>query len=89
MASRQKGFNRDDDQHVIERSLYKAVSPLGKGWGMEVVEAVTEIYKIDFSDNSEQNISEIESALRDILGTSGDIFIDRFYSELKGSGLAL
>jgi hypothetical protein len=51
-----------------------------------VIEAMIDHFRVDFSDDTEHTISGIESALREILGNAADLFIDRFYDELRIAG---
>jgi hypothetical protein len=69
--------------------LSRALSKLGEGWDLDVIEAMVDQYDIDFSHESESTISDIECALRDLLGSGANLFIDRFYDELKKSGFKL
>jgi hypothetical protein len=73
----------------LEACLSRALSKLGEGWDLDVIEAMVDQYNIDFSRESESTISEIECALRDLLGSGANLFIDRFYDELKKSGIKL
>lgn len=70
----------------LEACLRDALKPLGEGWNLDVIEAIADHYDVRFSDKSEATISEIECALREILGSSADLFIDKFYAELKRAG---
>jgi len=72
--------------HPVEACLRKALHPLGEGWDLDVIEAMIENYRVDFSDETEHTISGIESALREILGNAAELFIDRFYDELRLAG---
>jgi hypothetical protein len=88
------GFNNskrysESQEHLLEKSLQSALKSIGDGWDMEIIETVAENYNVDYKDFSEQTISDIECALRDLLGSAGDIFINRFYSELRAAGCAL
>ncbi len=73
----------------LEACLSRALSKLGEGWDIDVIEAMVDQYDIDFSSESESTVSDIECALRDLLGSGANLFIDRFYDELKKSGLKL
>jgi len=73
----------------LEACLRNALHPLGQGWDLDVIEAMIDHYRVDLSDNTEHTISGIESALREILGSAADLFIDRFYKELRLSGRCL
>ena len=73
----------------IEACLKDALSPLGEGWNIDVIEAIADYYHVKFRDESESSISEIECALRELLGSSADLFIDRFYAELERAGYKL
>ena len=78
--------NRHRSSHLLERSLQKATMSIGHGWDLEIIEAIVENYHVDFADQTEQTLNKIELALRDILGSAADIFIDKFYSELRRAG---
>jgi len=73
----------------IKACLNQALSPLGEGWSADIIEAMADHYKIDISKESESLISEIDCALRDLLGSSADFFIDRFYDNLRKAGFAI
>lgn len=77
------------ENHVLEKCLRKALSPLGEGCDLDVIEAMIDHYEVDFKDDSELSISGIESSLRELLGSGADLFIDRFYEELKRTGYCL
>ena len=72
--------------HPVESCLRKALHPLGEGWDLDVIEAMIDHYNVNFSEDTEQTISGIESALREILGNAADLFIERFYDELSEAG---
>ena len=72
--------------HPVEACLRKALHPLGEGWDLDGIEAMIDHYNVNFSDDTEQTISGIESALREILGNAADLFIERFYDELSEAG---
>jgi hypothetical protein len=72
--------------HPVEACLRKALHPLGEGWDLDVIEAMIDHYNVNFSEDTEQTISGIESALREILGNAADLFIERFYDELGEAG---
>jgi hypothetical protein len=78
----------NENRHLLERCLQKAALFVGKGWDLEILEAIVENYQIDFTDQSEQTLYKIEIALRDILGSAANIFVDKFYLELKRAGYA-
>jgi hypothetical protein len=73
----------------IKACLNQALSPLGEGWSADIIEAMADHYGVDISKESESTISEIDCALRDLLGSSADFFIDRFYEELRKAGFAI
>jgi len=77
------------ENHVLEKCLRNALSPLGEGCDLDVIEAMIDHYEVDFKDDSELSISGIESSLRELLGSGADLFIDRFYEELKRIGYCL
>jgi len=66
-----------------------ALKPLGEGWNLDVIEAMVEQYRVRFKDESDASIDQIECALRELLGSSANLFIDRFYAELRRSGKKL
>jgi len=72
--------------HVLEKCLRNALAPLGEGFDLDIMEAMIDHYDVDFKDLSELSISGIESSLRELLGSGADLFIDRFYEELKRIG---
>ena len=74
---------------MLEKCLRNALSPLGEGCDLDVIEAMIDHYEVDFKDDSELSISGIESSLRELLGSGADLFIDRFYEELKRTGYCL
>ncbi len=84
IISREKSRN----QHLLERSLQKTALSFGKGWDLELMETIIDNYEVDFRDQSDQTLGKIETALREILGKAADLFIDRFYSELRKAGYA-
>lgn len=73
----------------LEACLRDALSPLGEGWNIDVIEAIAEQYQVKFRDESDASIGQIECALRELLGSSANLFIDRFYAELKRAGYSL
>jgi hypothetical protein len=73
-------------KYQLEMCLRDALRPLGEGWNLDVIEAIADQYHVKFSDRSESSISEIECALRELLGSSANLFIDRFYAELERAG---
>jgi hypothetical protein len=73
-------------RHNLKTCLNQALSPLGEGWSVDIIEAMADNYGVDLSKESESSISDIECSLRDLLGSSADFFIDRFYVELKKAG---
>ena len=73
----------------IEACLRDALGSLGEGWDLEVIEALIDQYKVDFSEVTESSISSIECGLREMLGSAADIFIDNFYTELRRAGCPL
>jgi hypothetical protein len=72
--------------HMLEKCLRNALAPLGEGFDLDIMEAMIDHYDVDFKDVSELSISGIESSLRELLGSGADLFIDRFYEELKRTG---
>lgn len=74
---------------MLEKCLRNALSPLGEGCDLDIIEAMIDHYEVDFKDDSELSISGIESSLRELLGSGADLFIDRFYEELKRVGYCL
>lgn len=73
----------------LEACLRDALRPLGEGWNLDVIEAIADHYDVKFVDESDASIGKIECALRELLGSSADLFIDRFYAELKNAGFAV
>jgi hypothetical protein len=69
--------------------LTQALSPLGDGWSADIIEALADNYSVDLSKETESSISDVECALRDLLGSSADFFIDRFYGELRKTGFPI
>jgi hypothetical protein len=76
-------------RHNLEICLTQALSPLGDGWSADIIEAMADNYSVDLSKESESTISDVEIALRDLLGSSADFFVDRFYSELRKIGFPI
>lgn len=74
---------------MLEKCLRNALSPLGEGTDLDIIEAMIDHYDVDFKDDSDLSISGIESSLRELLGSGADLFIDRFYEELKRVGYCL
>ena len=72
--------------HLLERSLQKTALSLGNGWDLELMETIIDNYEVDFRNQSDQTLSKIETALREILGRAADLFIDRFYLDLRKTG---
>ena len=82
----QRQANKCISGHVLEKALQKATSTLGDGWDLEIIEALVTNYNIDFKDQSEESICEIETGLRDMLGSGADLIIKRYYDELQKVG---
>jgi hypothetical protein len=75
--------------HLLEKCLKKALAPLGEGWDIDIIEAMIDHFEVDLKDESDISISAIENSLRELLGNGAELFIDRFYEELRRTGHAL
>jgi hypothetical protein len=75
--------------HLLEKCLKKALAPLGEGWDIDIIEAMVEQDNVDLKDDSDLSLSAIENSLRDLLGDGAELFIDRFYEELRKVGYHL